>query len=108
MIRFVSRKSAPLRCAVPYNHVRKLTTPRVRLSHVIQDVPRDTLVSHADILLRLGVDPGGLKDRYLEAHRRQLNAFISASKGALVEDGSVSLDACLGKLVEGFLPMLLR
>lgn len=69
---------------------------------------RDTLVSHADLLLRLGVDPAGLKDRYLEAHRRQLHAFLSASKGALVEDRSVSLDACLGKLAEGFLPMLLR
>lgn len=69
---------------------------------------RDTLVSHADLLLRLGVDPAGLKDRYLEAHRRQLHAFLSGSKRALVEDQSVSLDACLGKLAEGFLPMLLR
>lgn len=76
--------------------------------YVAQEVSRDTLVSHAEILLRLGVDPGGLKERYLEAHKRQLNAFLSASKGALVEDWSVSLDACLGKLVEGFLPMLLR
>ncbi|CAM9791582.1 unnamed protein product [Pylaiella littoralis] len=72
------------------------------------DVSRDTLVSHADLLLRLGGDPAGLKERYLHSHRRQLEAFLSASKGALVEDRSVSLDACLGKLTEGFLPMLLR
>lgn len=69
---------------------------------------RDTLVSHADLLLKLGVDSAGLKERYLEAHRRQLQVFLAASKGALVEDRSVSLDACLGKLAEGFLPMLLR
>lgn len=69
---------------------------------------RDTLVSHADLLLKLGVDPAGLKERYLEAHRQQLCAFLEGSKGALVEDRSVSLDACLGKLAEGFLPMLLR
>lgn len=61
-----------------------------------------------DLLLRLGVDPAGLKGRYLEAHGRQLSGFLSGSKGALVEDRSVSLDACLGKLAEGFLPMLLR
>eukprot|EP00752_Nemacystus_decipiens_P003214 g2975.t1 len=72
------------------------------------DVSRDTLVSHADLLLKLGVDPAGLKDRYLEAHKQQLCAFLEGSKGALVEDRSVSLDACLGKLAEGFLPMLLR
>ncbi|CAN0194719.1 unnamed protein product [Ectocarpus sp. 6 AP-2014] len=72
------------------------------------DVSRDILVSHADLLLQLGVDPAGLKERYLDAHRRQLEAFLLASTGALVEDRSVSLDACLGKLAEGFLPMLLR
>lgn len=65
-------------------------------------------MSHADLLLRLGGDPAGLKERYLDAHRRQLEAFLLASTGALVEDRSVSLDACLGKLAEGFLPMLLR
>lgn len=66
------------------------------------------MVSYADLLLKLGVDPAGLKERYLDAHRKQLHSFLSASRGALVEDWSVSLDACLGKLAEGFLPMLLR
>ncbi|CAN0049278.1 unnamed protein product, partial [Discosporangium mesarthrocarpum] len=72
------------------------------------DVSRDTLVGHAELLLALGVDPSGLKRRFLEVHERLLRGFLAASRGALVADCSVSLDACLGKLAEGFLPMLLR
>lgn len=97
-------------CPLPLGSAsrRTLVYTRHAIVAVCQDVNRDTLVFHADLLLKLGVDPAGLKERYLDAHRRQLQAFLSASRGALVEDYSVSLDACLGKLAEGFLPLLLR